>query len=85
MGGGVQFLSGKGQLRNIDVSFIGLQSYFNNHIEGPSPSNGVHGPINTNSELKSYDPGLYQLIKELYPCGNTYHWCKGNYKTDFYV
>lgn len=54
----------------------GLQSYFNNHIEGPSPSNGVHGPINTNSELRSYDPGLYQLIKELYPCGNTYHWCK---------
>jgi len=56
----------------------GLQSYFNNHIEGPNPPNGVHGPINTRAELRSYDPGLYNLIKELYPCGNTYHWCKEN-------
>lgn len=56
----------------------GMQSYFNNHVEGPSPPNGVHGPINTRSELKVYDRGLYDLIAELYPCGNTYLWCKEN-------
>lgn len=53
-----------------------LQSYFNNHIEGPNPSNGVHGHINTRAELKAYDPRVYNFIKELYPCGNTYYWCK---------
>uniref|UniRef100_A0A7M5V838 Uncharacterized protein n=1 Tax=Clytia hemisphaerica TaxID=252671 RepID=A0A7M5V838_9CNID len=56
----------------------GMQSYFNNHREGPNPPNGVHGPVNTNSELKEYDTGLYNLIKELFPCENTYHWCSEN-------
>ena len=56
---------------------LAMQSYHNNHIEGPNPPNGVHGHINTRSELRNYDPGVYRLIKELYPCGNTYHWCKG--------
>ena len=55
----------------------GLQSYHNNHIEGSNPSNGVHGPINTRTELRIYDPELYKFIKELYPCNNVYVLCKG--------
>jgi len=52
-----------------------MQVYFNNKPEGPNPPNGIHGWINTRSELKRMDPNAYNLIKELYPCGNTYYDC----------
>ncbi|KAK7090816.1 uncharacterized protein [Littorina saxatilis] len=35
-------------------------------------SNGVHGPINTQSKLRSYDPGLFRLVSDVFPCNNTY-------------
>jgi len=52
-----------------------MQVYHNNKPEGPRPANGIHGWINTRSELKQYDPNAYNLVKELYPCGNTYYDC----------
>ncbi|KAK3773275.1 hypothetical protein RRG08_053660 [Elysia crispata] len=33
---------------------------------------GVQGPIATRDALKDYDPDLYNLIKEIFPCDNTY-------------
>lgn len=55
----------------------GMQSFFNCHIEA-DPPNGIHNRINTHQELKAYDPGLYNLIKEAYPCMNKYHTCTLN-------
>ena len=54
----------------------GTQSFFNCHVEA-IPTNGIHNSINTRSELLSYDPGLYYLLKEVYPCMNTYQRCTG--------
>ncbi|GFR87742.1 secreted ShK toxin domain containing protein [Elysia marginata] len=47
------------------------QAYFNVQSHSPQP-NGIHGPISTNKKLKSYHPALYELIKEVFPCDNTY-------------
>lgn len=39
----------------------GVQSWFNVNAE-VKPANGIHNEIDTNAELKSYDPLLYKLI-----------------------
>lgn len=44
----------------------GVQDWYNTNLES-NPPNGVHGPINTKDELKSYDRKLYDLIDELLP------------------
>ncbi|KAK3773277.1 hypothetical protein RRG08_053662 [Elysia crispata] len=49
----------------------GVQSYFNVQTYRAKPD-GVHGPIATRGALKYYDPDLYNLIKEIFPCANTY-------------
>ncbi|KAK3773273.1 hypothetical protein RRG08_053658 [Elysia crispata] len=49
----------------------GVQSYFNVQIYRAKPD-GVHGPIATRDALKDYDPDLYNVIKEIFPCDNTY-------------
>jgi hypothetical protein len=53
----------------------GVQSYFNYagaKIEalGPQNGDGVQNDINTREKLFSYDYILFQLIHELFPCGN---------------
>jgi len=50
----------------------GAQSFHNCHIEGTNPTNGIHGTVNTRAELRSYDPTLYNLLSEIWPCRNTY-------------
>lgn len=45
------------------------QSYFNVNSYSAEP-NGREGPINTRDKLREYDPELYNLIKEVFPCGN---------------
>lgn len=49
----------------------GVQSYFNVN-DYAKPANGIHNEINTRSKLKSYDPELFSLIKEVFPCSNKY-------------
>jgi len=49
----------------------GVQYYF--EVNGyANPPNGIHGPIKTREDLRRYDPNLYALIEEMFPCRNTY-------------
>ncbi|XP_065062838.1 uncharacterized protein LOC135689516 [Rhopilema esculentum] len=52
----------------------GAQSFFNCHVS-VDPPNGIHNSISTRSKLKNYDPELYRVLEEVFPCKNTYHWC----------
>lgn len=47
----------------------GVQSFFNVN-DYANPPNGIHGPINTRPKLRSYDPALYNMILEVFPCQN---------------
>ncbi|XP_078598036.1 uncharacterized protein LOC144874087 [Branchiostoma floridae x Branchiostoma japonicum] len=47
----------------------GVQSFFNVNNES-DPPDGVHNHVNTRAELLAYDPTLYALIAEIFPCGN---------------
>ncbi|CAG2224479.1 unnamed protein product [Mytilus edulis] len=49
----------------------GVQSYFNvnTHLD---KTDGVHGPISNQKRLQEYDPELYNLIHEVFPCKNTF-------------
>ena len=47
----------------------GVQSYFKVNAYA-NPPNGIHNTINTRGKLKTYDPALYGLVKEVFPCGN---------------
>ncbi|XP_059164176.1 uncharacterized protein LOC131947102 isoform X2 [Physella acuta] len=49
----------------------GTQSYFNVNSYVPRPD-GVRGPVDTRDKLRAYDPGLYSLIREVFPCDNVY-------------
>lgn len=49
----------------------GVQSYFGVNIH-MKKTNGIHGPISTREALKSYDQVLFELIQEVFPCGNSY-------------
>ncbi|XP_067668089.1 uncharacterized protein [Haliotis asinina] len=49
----------------------GTQSYFNVNAYSAVP-NGIHNDVNTRERLRPYDPQLYSLIQEVFPCGNTY-------------
>jgi hypothetical protein len=51
-----------------------VQDWYNTNLESARP-NGVHGPINTRSELKEYDPELYALLAEILPDQPTYKDC----------
>lgn len=44
----------------------GVQDWFNVNAEVPVPD-GKHNHVNTRKELKEYDPGLYELISEIFP------------------
>ncbi|KAK7090941.1 uncharacterized protein [Littorina saxatilis] len=50
----------------------GVQSYFNVNTKGPSGGNGIHNDIATRDKLRDYDPTLFKLIQEAFPCKNTY-------------
>ncbi|XP_063429761.1 uncharacterized protein LOC134712290 isoform X1 [Mytilus trossulus] len=49
----------------------GVQSFFNVN-DYSNPPNGIHGTIDTRDKLRTYDPVLYGLIVEVFPCKNTY-------------
>lgn len=44
----------------------GVQDWFNVNAEVSLPD-GKHNHVNTRSELKQYDPGLYQLLAGIFP------------------
>lgn len=46
----------------------GVQSYFNAIDYSATPN----GTISTKDRLRTYDPTLYQLIEEVWPCHNIY-------------
>lgn len=43
----------------------GVQDWFNANLEA-IPTNGIHNSVNTKSELKTYDPDLYNLIASVF-------------------
>lgn len=49
----------------------GLQSYYNVNGYSYFP-NGEHNEISTRIKLRQYDPELFMLIHQLWPCGNHY-------------
>ncbi|CAH1787573.1 unnamed protein product, partial [Owenia fusiformis] len=49
----------------------GVQSYHNVNRHSAQPD-GTAGPISNRNALKSYDPGLYDIIREIFPCDNEY-------------
>jgi len=52
----------------------GVQDYFNCNLEA-IPSNGVHNQVNTRTELQSYDPMLFNLIKTYFTSQDRRHGC----------
>ncbi|KAL3846996.1 hypothetical protein ACJMK2_017936 [Sinanodonta woodiana] len=55
----------------IEYFAEGAQSFFSCN-DYSHPPNGIHNEINTHDKLRPYDPQLFQLISEVFPCGNTY-------------
>lgn len=52
----------------------GVQDWFNCNLEA-IPANGIHNQINTRTELKQYDPMLYNLIKTYFVDDTQKHGC----------
>ena len=48
------------------------QIYFNVKAEGKQGGGGTQNDINTREELRTYDPTLYNLVRQMFPCNNTY-------------
>ena len=48
----------------------GAQSFFDCNAQS-DPPNGIYNHVNTRTELKSYDPTLYEFLKEIFPCQNS--------------
>ena len=49
---------------------ISSQAYFNSQLEGDPNGDGTLNHINTRDELREYDPRLFALLEEAFPCGN---------------
>lgn len=54
---------------HIEMFAEATESYFDVNAHADSP-NGIHNSISTRVKLRSYDPQLYALVKEVFPCGN---------------
>ncbi|XP_035671245.1 uncharacterized protein LOC118412473 isoform X1 [Branchiostoma floridae] len=55
---------------NIDEYWAeAVQSFFNVNHERTRPD-GIHNHVNTRAELQEYDPALYSIVDEIFPCGN---------------
>ncbi len=50
----------------------GVQSFFDVNAYSARP-NGIHNHVNTRAKLRGYDPTLFRLLKEVFPCMNIYH------------
>ena len=49
----------------------GVESYFGQNDDSDQPG-GSDGPVNSRQRLQEYDPILYGLVHEVFPCGNAY-------------
>ena len=56
------------------IVYIFTKAYFDVANEGPSQGNGVHNHVNTRNELRSYDPGLYNLVQDRGRAAPGAHW-----------
>ena len=56
---------------HIEYFAEGAQKYHNVEAYSQYP-NGIHNHVDTRDKLRQYDPTLYQLVAELFPCGNRY-------------
>jgi hypothetical protein len=59
---------------SVEYFAEGVQNWYNTNIES-IPANGVHNEINTRSEMKDYDPDLYDIIAEVLPDMPSYQDC----------
>jgi hypothetical protein len=59
---------------SVEYFAEGVQNWYNTNIES-IPANGVHNEINTRSEMKDYDPELYDIIAEVLPDMPSYQDC----------
>ena len=50
----------------------GVQSFFDVNAYS-ARANGVHNHVNTREKLRRYDPTLFRLLKEVFPCMNKYY------------
>ncbi len=55
----------------VCVQAEGVQSYFNVNAYA-DPPNGQHNSVNLRVKLRSYDPELYHLVHEVFPCANNF-------------
>ena len=49
---------------------VGVQAYFNVGGKGPEHGDGIFNHVNNRYDLYHYDPNLYALINEAFPCAN---------------
>ena len=49
----------------------GVMNWFNVNLEA-NPPDGMKNHVNTKKELEEYDPGLYDVIKLVFPCQNQF-------------
>lgn len=56
---------------HIEYWAEGVQSYFSVN-DYRNPTNGIHNHVSTNSALQSYDRVFFDLIKEVFACGNQF-------------
>ena len=52
---------------HVELFAEAAQIYFN--VNGYA-SDGIHNDVNTRDKLKTYDPQLYALVQEVFPCAN---------------
>ena len=53
----------------IEMFAEATESYFDVNAHA-NPSDGIHNHVSTRAVLKTYDPELYALVQEVFPCGN---------------
>merc|ERR1719477_538008 len=56
---------------NIEYFAECTQVFFNQQRLGPAGGDGIQNDINTREKLYRYDPGMYKLVQEIYPCAST--------------
>ena len=54
----------------VEYFAVGTQAYFNQGKNGPFGGDGVHNHVDTRDELRTYDPTLFAILREVFPCGN---------------
>ena len=54
---------------HIEMFAEATESYFDVNAHA-NPANGIHNEVSTRAKLRAYDPQLYSLVQEVFPCEN---------------